>query len=36
MATPTGRATHPLFDAGHRIKLGIFGSNVSKIGRAHV
>lgn len=29
MAIPTGRATHPLFASEHRIKLGIFGSNVS-------
>ena len=29
MAIPTGRADHPLFDPKQRIKLGIFGSNVS-------
>lgn len=29
MAVPTGRATHPLFASEHRVKLGIFGSNVS-------
>ncbi|GAB4355533.1 MAG: LLM class flavin-dependent oxidoreductase [Immundisolibacter sp.] len=29
MAIPSGRSGHPLFDPGQRIKLGIFGSNVS-------
>lgn len=29
MSIPTGRAQHPLFASPHRLKLGIFGTNVS-------